>query len=179
MGNVNWSKTNDFYIEKSALIQSNVGRNDWIGFMDALGWMENGGRYGGISNKGYAGIYQVGDEHLAYYDVLNGLGKQFLGVTTKRGLASNPLAQELAGIMEFSGVPRVTEKAFASNYTAVRSNAARLYQLSNSIFDQLIDKTITITYTDAKNIVVGRYYYLTKAVFRADFVGTVRWGSYV
>jgi len=155
MGNVNWSTTENFYAGKSIIINNNVSRNDWIGFLDALGWMENSGQYGGVSAASYAGIYQVGDKQLAYNDFLNGVGKQLLGVTTKSEVATNPLAQELAAIVEFSGVPKATTKSFVSDYSAVRANAQQYNDLSNAIFDQLIGKTITINYTDANGQIVG------------------------
>lgn len=44
-----WSKTTAFYSTAYNKISTNVSGNDWIAFLDALGWMENSGKYGGIS----------------------------------------------------------------------------------------------------------------------------------
>ncbi len=147
-----WSKTTAFYSRANNDISANVSGNDWIAFLDAMGWMENSGKYGGISDKGFAGMYQCDEKNLGYYHFLNGVGKQFLGVTTKRQFADNPIAQDLAAIMEFSGMPKVTiidppSTPFSSVYLAVRSNARDIYKLSTAIFDQLIGKTITIIFT--------------------------------
>lgn len=86
---VNWSQATKFYSRVNALIQANVTRSDWIGFMDALGWMENDGKYDGLggANRSYVGIYQVGDSQLNYVDFLSGMGAQFLGVSTKMQLS--------------------------------------------------------------------------------------------
>ena len=82
MAIVDWSQATKFYNRVNALIQASVTRSDWIGFMDALGWMENDGKYGGlgVANNSYAEIYQVGDAQLSYMDFLSGMGGQFLGI---------------------------------------------------------------------------------------------------
>jgi hypothetical protein len=151
-----WSATRAFYSRAYDEISANVSGTDWIAFLDAMGWMENSGKYGRISPKGFAGMYQCDEINLGYYHFLNGVGKQFLGVTTKREFADNPIAQDLAAIMEFSGMPKVKiidppSDLFSSVYLAVRSNFRDNYKLSTAIFDQLIDqlasKTITISFT--------------------------------
>ena len=48
---VNWQATQNSYNTKSALINNNVNRADWIGFLDAMGWMENSGAYGGAGGE--------------------------------------------------------------------------------------------------------------------------------
>jgi len=98
MGDVNWTKTTNRYNEKSSLINSNVSRTDWIGFMDALGWTETkDGNYCGLGgyNNAYVGIYQIGNDQFSYMNFYNGLGKQLLGVTSRDGVVNNPIAQEL------------------------------------------------------------------------------------
>lgn len=56
--------------------------------------------------------------------------------------------------MEFSGVPDIG-KNFVSKYYAVRSDSNTLSNFSSTKFDQLIGKTITISYTDANGQTVG------------------------
>jgi len=80
--------------------------------------MENNGSYSGSNNASYIGIYQAGIDQLTYVNFLNGIGNSLLNVTSKQGVAEDPIAQELAGIMEFSGLPDVGN--FVSKYTTVK-----------------------------------------------------------
>ncbi|MEN6422886.1 MAG: calcium-binding protein [Smithella sp.] len=153
MGNVNWTKTTSRYNEKSSLIRSNVSNTDWLGFMDALGWTETtDGNYCGFGgwHNAYVGIYQVGSNLLksgaGNMNFYNGLGKELLGVTSPSALAKNPIAQELAGIMEFSGIPDIGT-SFDSKYQATM----KAFSKSN----QLLGKTFTIQYKNTSGQIVG------------------------
>jgi hypothetical protein len=143
----------NFFGKIEPLIANNVSRDDWIGFLDALGWMENRGRYGGLGgfNNAYAGMYQVGNSYLGDLGFNEGTGI-FFGGTTLGDFANNPIAQDMAAIMEFSGIPDIG-KSFDSRYTAV------LKQFKNNGFSdtnisQLIGQTFTINYIDESGQVV-------------------------
>ena len=47
MADVNWTSTQNLWNEKSPLVSS---RNDWLGFLDTLGWVENEREYSGDAN---------------------------------------------------------------------------------------------------------------------------------
>lgn len=57
--------------------------------------------------------------------------------------------------MEFSGTPKVTTRSFASKYSAIRSDARRIYGISNDTFDKMVGQTVTIEFSDANGKVVG------------------------
>jgi Ca2+-binding RTX toxin-like protein len=157
------SSSQNFYVLNSGLINSNVIRNDWVGFLDALGWLENSGQYGGLGGAGnaYAGMYQVGNAQLSYMNFIGGVGQLF-GITSENDVANNPIAQDMAAIMEFSGVPDIGT-SFVSKYTAVKL-AFKGYGFSDASFNQLIDQNFTINYTDAGgNVVLTDSIKLTKA----------------
>ncbi|WP_028895760.1 calcium-binding protein [Syntrophorhabdus aromaticivorans] len=149
MGDVNWAETTRFYNEKISLINNNISRTDWLGFMDALSWAETvDDNYCGFGGSGgaYMGIYQIGDKQFQYMNFYNGLGKQLLGVTLLPQLAYNPIAQELAGLMEFCGIPDIGTSFDSKYLTAMKA-------FSRS--DQLLGKTFTIQYKNAKGQIVG------------------------
>ena len=155
MGTVSWTKTTAFYNRASGEIISNVNSSDWIGFLDALGWAENSGRYGGVSSGGMLGMYQADPNGvLAYIDFFNSVGQSLLGVTSAVAFSKNPVAQDLAAIMEFSGIPDTT-RAFSSAYTATRTEALRLWGLSNQHFDALIGKTFSLSFADRSGNIIG------------------------
>ncbi len=113
--------------------------------MDALGWTETiDGNYCGLGgyNNAYAGIYQIGKDQLSYMNFYNGIGKQLLGVTSRNDLANNPIAQELAGLMEFCGIPDIGT-SFDSKYLATKKAFSK--------FDRLLGKTFTIQYENTSN----------------------------
>ncbi len=139
---VDWVKTEEFYNRALADINAHVTGSGWIDFLDALGWAENSGRYNGLggSNKRYAGMYQVGDdtlEDLHFFNPANGMGPSLLGIQDKNALSESPIAQDLAAIMEFSGIPD-TGELFASKYQATKNTALTDYGLSNRDFERLI-----------------------------------------
>ena len=126
----------------------------WITFLDALGIQENSGKYGGLGgqNNAYAGMYQVGNEQLAYMHFTDGIGKELFGITSKDALASNPVAQDMAAIMEFSGIPDMTSATkFASKFTAIRNAFSTPTQ---SHFDQMVGQTFTINWKDSNGVTV-------------------------
>src|SRR5262249_10287191 len=100
-------------------------------------------------------IYQVGDSHLATMHFFENVGQPLLGISTKAELARNPIAQELAGLMEFTGIPSMPGLNFVSKYTATRSDALRVNGLSNQNFDAMLGKTVTVKYRDLNGNEVG------------------------
>jgi Ca2+-binding RTX toxin-like protein len=153
MGNINWSKSTSFYDEKNSLINANVTQNDWLGFLDALGWMENTGKYGGVNSSGYIGMYQVGNDQLSYMNFINGIGGKLFNIASINDLAENPLAQDLAAIMEFSGIPDIGT-SFVSKYTAVKI-ASQQYPNLYSNFNNIIGKSFTIKYLSDSGQITG------------------------
>jgi len=57
MGNVNWVDSQGFQARKRALIDANANGNSWLGFLDALGYMESTNSYS-AQNGIYNGKYQ-------------------------------------------------------------------------------------------------------------------------
>lgn len=156
---VNWQATQNSYNTKNALINNNVNRADWIGFLDAMGWMENSGSYGGAGGSGgaYSGMYQVDNVQLNYMSFYSGIGDDLLDVSTTTDFQNSALAQDLAAIMEFSGINMPGTTAFVSKYTAARLAARDNYPLLYANWNSLLGQTISINYVDAQGTVIGTH----------------------
>lgn len=144
--------------------RGNISDKGWLGFLGALGWMENSGSYavqrlknGQPKNPNFHGIYQVGHGSLQDLNFLssNGVGGGFLGVTSIASLNDNPLAQELSGLMLFCGIPDVANKAFSSRYTATLKAANSLSGFSIEKFGALIDKSFVLQFKDSSGKVIA------------------------
>ena len=156
MAAINWTKTENFYDVSIDKIIDNTTDFDWIGYFNALGWIEGVNDYSADNTKGYVGIYQYGSLQLDYINFVDGLGAELFGDISLSEFKNNPVAQEIANLMSFTGIPDVGEK-FTSRYTAVRNQARDNYDLPVEDFNRLIGKEFTINYLDNNNNVVGSH----------------------
>jgi len=156
---VNWQATQNSYNTKSTLINANVNRADWIGFLDAMGWMENSGAYGGAGGSGgaYSGMYQVDDVQLNYMSFYASIGDALLDISSTAEFRNSAVAQDLAAIMEFSGINMPGTTAFVSKYTASRLAARDQYPTLYANWNAIIGQTISINYVDAQGAVIGTH----------------------
>ena len=145
MGRVNIQHNKNFRDNANEKLEGLTG-SDWLAFLDAVGRVEGNDRYDINNGVGYYGIYQQGegviDIDLKLFD---NYGKDILDVSTMQAFQKNPIAQELAGLMEFSGEPDLT-KPFSSKYTAV-SHLPNI--LPRKHLEALMGKTFTVNW--AKN----------------------------
>lgn len=151
MATVNWLQ-NITFITNAAAKVAGVFNVDWLGFFDALGRVEGDNAYGITNAQGYIGIYQFapfGSNDI--FETLNFASNvgAMTNATSNSEYLSNPIAQELSALMEFSGTAPVGN-SFASRYRYVRSaaNAAGI-GLGSANFDKMIGQTFTIQWTDA------------------------------
>lgn len=156
---VNWQAVENFINTKSPLID-NVNRADWIGFLDALGWMENSGAYGGFGGAGqsYMGMYQVNNAQLNYMHFYSTIGEDFLGVTSADQYEGSPLAQDFSAIMSFGGLPRASAgEAFVSRYTATKIAARTEHPRLYAGWDSMVGQEFTINYVSPAGVVIGSH----------------------
>ena len=139
MAVVNWTENNRFINNATPLIEEVLDSgDDWLHFLDALGKVEGNDDYNTQNTQGYIGIYQFApfsNPNSIFYDLgfSNNIGGM-LGATTNAAYKANPIAQELSAIMEFSGIPDITQ-SFYSKYGYVR-NAAPWAGLSKSNLEE-------------------------------------------
>ncbi len=160
MGTVNWGRNTKFLTKSSLLVRDVLNvRSDWLGFLDALGKVEGENKYNSDNGNGYIGIYQFSkfaDKYSLFktFDFSHNIG-MMLSTTSDERYKSNPIAQELSAIMEFSGIPDITIP-FCSKWSYVRNAAlGRLVGMSKGQLDSMIDQNFTIQWMDDKRQVVG------------------------
>ncbi|OPY75589.1 MAG: Hemolysin, chromosomal [Syntrophorhabdus sp. PtaU1.Bin050] len=145
MGAFNPNKNNAGYINNKRT-EMGATSGDWTILLNALGRIEGGNSYATVNRSGYLGIYQFapfGGDILATIDFRNNIGGM-LNATTNATFVKNPVAQELAAIMEFSGIPDIT-KPFTSKFTAIRN----AFSASDKPkFDQMVDQTFAIDWVN-------------------------------
>ncbi|WP_277344991.1 calcium-binding protein, partial [Metapseudomonas otitidis] len=159
MAAVNWQSVENYIDVKSPLVDSVAG-TDWISFFDALGWMENSGRYGGYGGAGnsYIGMYQTNTTQLNYIHFFTTIGRDLLGVSSAAQYESNPIAQDFSAIMSFGGLPHSSAStAFVSRYTAVKRAAKSYHQDLYDGWNSIVGREITINYVGANDVVVGTH----------------------
>ncbi len=153
--------TQSFVANKSPLI-ANVSGSDWMSFLDALGWAENSGKYGGFGgfNNAYVGMYQVGNDYLKtdlkFYSgvkgIYTGIGGELLGIADRTDFSKNPIAEDMAAIMEFAGIPK-NGASYLSRYSSVSSQFISK-GFTSADFNQMVGKEFIINYTDVNGNVV-------------------------
>ena len=133
-----------------AILAGNVTGAGWTAFLQALGYAESTGTYGKkAKGNSFLGMYQIGSDLLTDLNFFHGLGGQLLSVGDQAAFLKNPLAQDLAAIMEFSGTPNWGGQ-FASKYTAV---VAALNP--NISISALLNQTFTINFIDGRAQATG------------------------
>jgi len=111
MAAVNWTRNVSFIDEANDDIAGIGDRADWLAFLDALGRVEGQNDYNAINQLGYVGIYQYSPTTAAFpmrttLEFANNIGAM-TGVASDEEFRANPIAQELAALMEFSGTAPV------------------------------------------------------------------------
>jgi len=102
---------------------TNPRHNDWTDFFRALGVVEGGSdTYGAKNNKGYYGIYQIGEGVLTDVKLYSRDGNN-LNVHNVNDFLRNPIAQEIAALKEFSGLET---GGCSSKYTATNKQLKKI-----------------------------------------------------
>lgn len=141
MGTVNIQQNKKFRNHANEKVEPVKG-TDWPAFLDALGRVEGNNKYDIANGLGYYGMYQQGSAVVETdLDFFQNYGK-FLGVNNLETFKNNPIAQELAGVMEFSGESG-TDMPFFSKYTATKEATSLI---PREHFDALLGKTFTINW---------------------------------
>lgn len=162
MAAINWDKTTNNFKENTLKIDSNVTRTDWVGYFEALGWMEGRDKYSANNGLGYYGIYQVGQVQLDYLNFELGVGSDLFGEIPIYEFKDNPIAQEIVNLMSFSGIPDVGGR-FVSRFTATRIEFDNISGRTREQFFELVGKTTEINYVDANGVVGSHTVTLTAA----------------
>lgn len=146
----------------AAIRQANITDTGWCGFLDALGMLEASGVYN-ARNGAFHGMYEIGQGQITYMRFFdhNGMGRGFLGVNDFADFENNPIAQELAGVMMFSGIPNVIQE---DPYFVSRYRATRIAFGNNAQFNSMIGQSFNITFTDISgNVLATRRITFTQA----------------
>jgi len=142
MSDIKIQKNKDFRTNANEKLEGLVS-SDWLAFLDAVGRVEGNDTYNINNGVGFYGIYQQGNPVVnGDLDFFNNYG-DILDISTMSDLQKNPIAQELAGIMEFSGEPDATS-TFSSKYTYVKSLTSLI---PREHFNALMDETFTVNWT--------------------------------
>lgn len=173
MAVIDWEKTARKDNVGKNLIDNNVTATGWLGFFDALGWIESSSRYHVSNRDGYTGIYQTGGGSVlrdtGFFDV--GLGNYLLGVTNIQEYKDSPFAQELVTLMEFTGGGRLDSGlTFSSLYQYIRNSVRNNYKNTLSAYwdSHMMGQTVVIDYIDEeKDIKVTHEFVITKGSLSA------------
>ena len=115
MAKVIASKNTTFITGANQRLQGVSGTN-WLSFFDAVGRVEGNNNYNADNGKGFYGIYQHGQEQLDYQNFFNSFGSM-LNISSLSEFQYNPVAQEMAALMEFAGIPSaLVGQNFTSKY---------------------------------------------------------------
>ncbi len=146
MGTVNAKKSCVDFVEEANQKLNGISGTTWLSFLDAVGWVEGDNNYNAANGKGFYGIYQQGIDQLNYMNFFNSFGS-VLNVGSLSEFQHNPVAQEMAALMEFAGVPSaLVGKAFTSKYNATLRGMSDYVSGSDSsaMLSALMGKTFTI-----------------------------------
>jgi len=147
MATVNITKNSEFMANALQKLQSLTGTN-WLSFLDAVGRIESSSNYNGVTGSHY-GIYQQDNTLLNYMNFYQSFG-QILGVNTIEQFQANPIAQEVAALMEFGGIPsKYVGQNFSSKYTATMK--ALESKLTQEQINQLKGQTFTVLWDGDAN----------------------------
>jgi len=142
MGYINIKQNEKFRDKANEKIEP-VTETNWCAFLDALGHVEGNNKYDIANGVGYYGIYQQGKGVVETdLDFFQSYGT-FLDVNNLETFKNNPIAQELAGVMEFSGESG-TEAHFSSKYTATKGATSLI---PRDHFNALLGKTFTVNWS--------------------------------
>ncbi|WP_442764905.1 hypothetical protein [Sulfurospirillum cavolei] len=148
MATVRVTENSKFTARALQKLQNLTGTN-WLSFLDAVGRIESDSAYNAKPTGTHYGIYQQNDELLNYTNFYKSFG-QILGVNTIEQFQSNPIAQEVAALMEFGGIPsKYVGQNFSSKYTATMK--ALEGKLTQEQINQLNGQTFTIIWDGDAN----------------------------
>ena len=140
------------FINNANIKLKGLSGTSWLNFFDAIGRVEGNNKYDIANGQGYYGIYQQGSAVLTDINFYNSFGK-VLNISTLSEFQKNPIAQEMAVLMEFAGIPsKLVGKNFTSKYNATKKAMSDYENKNSKMLSALLGKTFTIKWsgTDLK-----------------------------